>query len=404
MRGSLRCALVCAGFYCTSAHAALDPTDVIKIEPSASLYHDNNLFRLPDVNPALFGIPADRTSDTIRTLGLGLTFDKTISRQRLLLETSFRDTKYDKNTNLDYFGGDGRATWFWQVGNYWNGEAGYRRRRELGGFDDFRLPVKDIIDTEGYGLSGGYLFHPRWRASVLADHQDITHSIRRELDYTADMVGTELRYTTPSENALGLQWRRTDREYPNVPTIQQFTLNDAHRETRLNAVALWQITGQVKLDAQVGHADVKHDFQPQRDFSGVTWRAAATWDTTGKIRLNAYTFRDLRLYIDNVSSFQVVDAVGFSPVYAITSKVVLRGDFSFEKRDYRGDPGFVLLNVDREDNVRVGRLGVTYTPIRNVELSLSYENGDRRSRSQLPTASLNNYDYEAWFGMIKLGF
>ena len=399
-----RCALLCMTFYCAGATAAMDPTDVIKIEPYVSWYHDNNLFRLPDVNPALFGIDPSKKSDTLRILGLGLSFDKMISRQRLQAEANLKDTQYDKNTNLDYKGGDGRAAWMWQIGNYWSGEASYRRRRELGGFDDFRLPVRDIIDSEGRLFGGGYQFHPRWRASVHVNKEEVEHSIRRDLDYTSDSIVSELRYQTPAENSIGLQARRTDRDYANVPTVSSFSVNDAHRETRLNVVSLWQVTGAIKLDAQVGHAEVKHDVQSQRDFSGVTWRAAAIWDVSGKVRLNAFTFKDLRLYIDNVSSYQVVESVGISPMYAVTSKIVLRGDYSFERRDYRGDPGLILTNVDREDNVRVGRLAVTYSPIRNVDLSLSYESGDRRSRSTLPTASLNNYDYEAWFGTIKLGF
>lgn len=383
------------------APAALDPTDVIQIQATVSLIRDNNLFRLPDVDPTLFGIDPAKTSDTTLVKGIGLKFDKLVSRQRLIADINLSEQTYDKNTNLDFFGGDGRLAWLWQVGNYWSGEASYRKRRTLGGFSDFRQNVQDLIDTDTYTLTGGYQFHPRWRVSAELTDQDSTHSAftRRGLESNASTVGTELRYRTPSQNSVGVQVRRTDRTYPNRTTVGLVTFDNGHTETRVNAVASWQTTGALKLDAQLGRTDIQHDQLSQRDFSGVTWRAGAVLDATSKLRFNLNTARDLRLYEDLATSFIVVNSFGFSPVYAMTAKVFLQGDFTFERRAYRGDPGFVILNVNREDNIRVGRIGITYSPIRNIDLSLSYEAGDRKSNM-----FLNSFDYQSWFGSIRIGF
>jgi exopolysaccharide biosynthesis operon protein EpsL len=398
-----------AALYSATATAALDPTDVIRIEASAGFLHDNNLFRLPnEVDPKLFNI--DHPSDTAWILGLGLTFDKMISRQRLLAELNLNNYKYDKNTFLDNTGGTGRAAWFWQVGNLWSGEASYRRKRELGGFEDVRFldisrrAVKDTIDTDVYTFAGRYQFHPRWRVGAELQDLEVSHRIRRELDYDAQVIVADLRYRTPGENTIGVEWRETDRSYPNRITVGPFPIDNGHTETRLNAIALWQFTGALKLDAELGHAEVKHDTQSQRNFSGATWKAGATWEATGKLSFKVSTFRDLRLYEDNLASFQVVDGIGFTPIYAITSKIVLRGDFTFEKRDYRGEPGFLPINVNREDDVRMSRIGVIYTPIRNIDLALTYERGDRRSSSTLPNPSLNDFNYNSWFGTLKIGF
>ena len=62
------------------------------------------------------------------------------------------------------------------------------------------------------------------------------------------------------------------------------------------------------------------------------------------------------------------------------------------------------IDVNREDDVRTGRLGIIYSPIRNIDLSLTYERGDRRSTSALPGASLNDYNYNSWFGTVRFGF
>lgn len=383
------------------AIAALDPTDVIQIQATGSLIRDNNLFRLPDVDSRLFGIDPANRADTARVLGVGLKFDKLVSRQRLIADLNLSETTYDKNTNLDFFGGDGRLAWLWQLGNHWNGEASYSKRRTLAGFGDFQRRIQDLVDTDTYKLTGGYQFHPRWRASGELIEVDSTHSepSRNRLDYTAKVVGAELRYRTPAQSSIGLQARHTDRSYPNRTVVGITTIDNGHTERRLNAIAAWQYTPTMKLDAQFGHVDLQHDQLAVRDFSGVAWRAGATWDTTSKLRFTLRTSKDIRLYEDISTSYVVVHEVGLDPIYAITSKIVMQGTFAFTKREFRGDPGFIVSNINREDNARVGRIGLTYSPLRNVDLSLSYEVGDRKSNRPL-----NSFDYETWFGSIRIGF
>ena len=66
----------------------------------------------------------------------------------------------------------------------------------------------------------------------------------------------------------------------------------------------------------------------------------------------------------------------------------------------RDRSGVVLTDFPtREETLKTARIGVVYTPLRNIDLSLSYERGDRRS-NQL----INNFDYESWFGSLRLRF
>ena len=383
--------------------AALDPTDVVQIQATGSLVHDNNLFRLPDdLDPSLFGIDPDKNSDTTRILGVGLKLDKAISRQRVIGDLTLNDIAYDKNTNLNHIAGDGRLAWLWQVGNHWSGEAAYRKRRALGGFGDFRQSVKDLIDTETFSFSGGYQFHPRWRLSASYYDLDVQHSAptRESLDYNAKSAGVLLTYRTPADNTIGIQARSTDRNYPKRSVLGGIaTFDDGHTETRLEVTTLWRYSGALTFDAAIGHVDVKNNELSQRDFSGLTWKAAAIWEPTGKLRFNLNGAKDVQVYEDVAASYLVVNKVGLSPIYAITSKIFLQGDFNYEKRGYRGDPGFVLGVPEREDKLRIARLTLGYTPIRNIDLSLAYEYGDRRSNREL-----NDYDYRSWFATIRIGF
>ena len=382
--------------------AALDPTDVFQVYGTLSVVRDNNLFREPDVDLTINGIDIGPKSDTVFIKGIGLKLDKTLSRQRLVTDINVNWSTYNKYDQLDYTGGDGRIAWLWQLGDYWNGEAAYRKRRTLGGFADFVLKVKDIVDTDTYTLSAGYLFHPRWRVSADLYKIDASHSaeIRRNLDYDAHAIGAELRYRTPAQNTVALQARRTDRDYPNrIPTP---TTDSGNREMRFNAVSTWHPSGATRLDAQVGYVDVNFDTQDQ-DFSGNTWRAATIWDPTAKLRLSANVFKDIRLYEDQSNSFVKVRGFGLSPIYSVTSKVSLQGDLIHERLNFESN---------REDKTRLARLGLTYAPIRNVDLSVSYEVGRRRSNSEvdvlvsgsIQTIKFNDYDYHTWFATLRVGF
>jgi hypothetical protein len=190
------------------------------------------------------------------------------------------------------------------------------------------------------------------------------------------------------------------------------TIDSGNKETRVNAVGLWQLSGLTRLDGQIGYVDVKYDSFEQRDFSGNTWRAGGVWDLTGKLRVSANVFKDVRLYEDVATSFVVVNGISLSPVYSIASKVLLQADLSYEKRDFRGDPGFLAISENREDKTKLARLGMVYTPIRNVELSLTYEIGRRRSNVEslafidgaFRTIKINDYDYQSWFASVRVGF
>ena len=376
--------------------AAYDSTDVVQMQASAAWVHDNNLFRLPQDS-----VPPP-SADTTRILGAGLKFDKLVSRQHLIADLNLNNSAYQENTNLDYTGGDGRLAWLWQAGNDWSGEARYQRARTLADFAYIQQNVQDLIDTHAYALIGGYRFHPRWRIEAEFTGEDLVHSApgRETLDVNSRSTGSTLTYRTPGDSSIGLQARRTDRNFPN-PTLEGTVLVDnSHRETRLNAIAAWRFSGALKLDAQVGHVEVRFDEFSNRDFSGATGRAAATWDPTGKFRLILNGSKDVQLYQDISTSYTVVTSVGLSPIYSVTPKIVVQGDFNLEKRDFRGDPGIVPpTGPAREDHVRLARVTVRYSPVRYLDLSVSYETGNRESN-----VPANSFEYQSWLATIGASF
>ncbi len=147
---------------------------------------------------------------------------------------------------------------------------------------------------------------------------DSTHSAatRSSLDFAGRTVGAEIRYRTPKLSWLALQARRTDRNYPNREVFGFTTVDNGHREFRLNTVASWQYSGTTKIDARVGHVDLRHDQLAVRHFSGVTWQVGTQWDATPKLRLRLglKTSKDIRLYEDITTSYIVEHSIGLDPI------------------------------------------------------------------------------------------
>jgi hypothetical protein len=121
------------------------------------------------------------------------------------------------------------------------------------------------------------------------------------------------------------------------------------------------------------------------------------------VSLNGY--KDIRLYEDRATSYIVAHGVNIAPLYAITAKINLQGSFVWERREFRGvgDPDFVI-GSQREDIFRFGRVTLTYQPLRFVDLSLSFESGDRSSNVVVSNISINSYDYQAWMATAKISW
>jgi hypothetical protein len=177
-------------------------------------------------------------------------------------------------------------------------------------------------------------------------------------------------------------------------------VDNQYDEIETSAVAQWNVTGKSRIDARLGYTSRKHDQVSQRDFQGITGRLNYDWTIAAKTLLNMALWREIRSIEDVDASYVLSQGFSVGPAWAPTSKLVLQAKLLREKRDFEGDPGFVLTaSPQREDTFRGARLSAGYTPLRNVELSLSLEKGDRSSN-----IAGRDYDYNAVNANAKFSF
>jgi exopolysaccharide biosynthesis operon protein EpsL len=349
--------------------------------------HDTNPFRLSDSDPT----PGPR-SDSVYRLGAGVRAELPAGRQRFLLEAKAQLNDYHRFNLLDHTSYGAGATWRWEVGNQWSGDAGYARRRYLGSLDDIQAPVKDMITEDRFFVSGGYLFTPRWRIRGAAEWLKWNHDdpIRSQLDARIWSGTAGLDYVTPANNTIGGQIKYSEGEYPNQQLVAPAALvvND-YKEWEASMVMRWIVTGKSTLDARLGYTVREHEQVPQRDFDGFTGRVGLDWFVANKTLLNFAVWHEIRSTDDASASYVLSEGWSVGPVWAPTTKLVFQARYLREDRDFKGDPGLVLTGAPpREDTFRGISLTGGWTPLRNIHLSLGVEWGDRSSN-----VLLRDFDY-----------
>lgn len=281
-------------------------------------------------------------------------WDFPVSRQLFTLDARADNYDFNRFSFLDHTAYDLGANWKYQAGPLVSGDLGYRRSRRLTSFNEVQERIKDLITRDYAYVSGGYQFHPRFRArgQVTDDLYNHRASSREVLDarITTETIG--LDYLTPSENTLGLQLQLEQGSYPNRQVVAGSTVDNKYDEYELSAVVGWQLAPKTRFDARLSYTDRNHDQVPQRDFSGATYRAGIGYAPSAKILLDLAGYRELTIVEDLIASAVLTEGVVFGAAWAPTIKTILQGKLFYENREYEGDPGFVLgVNQQRDDEV-----------------------------------------------------
>ncbi|WP_293776200.1 XrtB/PEP-CTERM-associated polysaccharide biosynthesis outer membrane protein EpsL [uncultured Oxalicibacterium sp.] len=340
------------------------------------VFRDDNISRQPDN-----GV---RVSDTWRRTTVGVRIDKPISRQRIIADLSVNDTKYDRFSELDNDGRRLLANWNWVLGNQLSGTAGSSLVENLAPFEDVSAtgePLPSSVRTQRRSfVTGNWRFHPSWRVGAGFNRDNVSYegipSARLQLD-TTDLT---FDYLPRSQNRLGLLLRHGEGRYPN----QFGSDNSDYTQNEIKANLKWQLTGKTGLDFLGGWARRTYDVDPNRNFSGPDGRLALNWDATGKTSFTAATWRQLGVrnvrdeqtnglpaQDDLTSNYSRNTGASLGAVWKATGKITVDATTLTEDRDYN--------RIDRSDRYRKNIIGVTYLPLRKLNVRLAVYDQELRS-------------------------
>jgi exopolysaccharide biosynthesis operon protein EpsL len=356
--------------------------DRLELFAAETITHDSNVFRLSSRQNAesLLGTPS--TADTYYTTSFGLNLDVPLSRQRFLGGLTWNDNRFERFSQLNSTGRDGRATWLWQAGNDWSGQLGYRETLTAASLLDTHGVTPDPIERKQTFFNAAYLLTPRWRlqAGVNSLSQRNGAPLFKAEDVDIDSTEFTASYITPSGNSVGLNLRLDNGRFPNPEFVAGIAFDNAYEQYTASVASDWVITGQSHLNARVGLVSRKYGQLPQRDFDGVTYRAAYDWKPSGKLSLSLIAHQDITTVTDVQTSFALVKGITLQPTLNLTEKTSVSATLDYSVYDYRGNPALALGAVPQEtDRVRSELLTVSYRPSRVLAFLISAQHQTRTS-------------------------
>lgn len=331
------------------------------------MYRDDNISRQPD--------GGSRVSDTWRRTTVGLRFDKEFSRQRVRLDASLNDTKYDTFSRFDNDGRRFLANWDWVLGNRFSGNVGSSYIETLTPFNEVAFdgtPLPSSVRTQRRTyVNGGWSFHPAWRVRAGLTRDDVNYEEIPAARITIDSTEVGLDYTARSQNRIGLVLRHSDATYPNqIPG-----LSSDYTQDEIKADVRWRLTGKTDVQFLGGWARRQFDSQNQRDFTGPDARVTANWAATGKTKFTVAAWRELGTGIyrtnpesvangdDLSSNFSRNTGASLAATWQSTSKLAFDAMVMTEDRNYN--------RIDRDDRYQKTSVGATFLPLRQLNIRMS---------------------------------
>lgn len=363
-------ALLTACLLSLPAEAA--PTDALQLYGGVAYGHDDNLLRVPGDGAMLRGARADRWWQR----EAGLLFDKTYSRQRISLVAKLSKYEFDRFRQLDYYGKDVQATWFWQLGNRFQGKAGMLQQQALASYTDLQSDQRNLRHLRARFVDGAWRLHPSWqlRASVRRDSYSYELFAQRSNDRTEDAADIEFAYGPASGSSVALVARRVEGRYPNPRGTGPGLDSDGFTQNELKLRLLWLATGSSNVDALLGYTRREQPSAGAGRASGLTGRIQASHQPRGKLSYNAAVWRDYAALESSDVSYTLNDGASLGAAWAASAKLRVDASAAYVRRNYAIRAGDASLE-GRRDTTRVRSLAATWSPqpTWQVRLMLAHE-------------------------------
>lgn len=380
-------ALVGALFAASAMPAlAAPPEEGLRLYGGIGWAYDDNILRVPDDEQPFEG----KRGDAYRTAEAGIVYNKRISRQRVAVTAKVSKVKFDHFDQLDYDGRDLQGTWFWEIGNKFEGRAETMYMQTLAPYTDFRSDERNLRKHRRNLFDAGYKMHPSWklRAGYSQDEFDYELLVQRYNNRTEKAAEAELLYTPKSGSSVGLVARRVKGEYPNRRPINAGVLIDDFTQDELKARVNWLATGTTTVQALAGYVRREQPSYGEGKTSGFNGRVTGIYTPRGKISYTAAAWREFAPIESSVVSYTLNKGASIGASWDVTSKVTVDASAVYEKRDYNARRGFLGSN-DLTDAIRSANVRAVWQAQRKVQVIAGYAH---QARTGSPVLGTGKFD------------
>jgi len=381
-------AVFLGALFATAAVSALaaPPEEGLQLYGGIGWAYDDNILRVPDDEAPFEG----KRGDAYRTAEAGILYNKRISRQRVAVSAKVSKVSFDHFDQLDYDGRDLQGTWFWEIGNKFEGRAETMYLQTLAPYTDFRSDQRNLRKQRRHLFDAGYKMHPSWkvRAGYSQDEFDYELLVQRFNNRTEKAVETELLYTPKSGSSVGLVARRVKGEYPNRRPINAGVMVDDFTQDELKARVNWLATGSTTVQALAGYVRREQQSFGEGKTSGFNGRVTGIYTPRGKISYTAAAWREFAPIESSLVSYTLNKGASIGANWDATAKLRVEASAVYEKRDYNARTAFPGSS-DLTDAIRSANVRAVWQAQRKVQVIAGYAHQARSGSEVLGTGKFD---------------
>lgn len=355
---------------------------------SASINHDDNLFRLSDDQSGLVGSSAD----TYRSVIGGVSFERPFGRQLFSGLADFSSMKFDRNNQLDYTGKNLSGEWHWFLGERFEGHLGASYAQALAPFADFHTVARNLRTIRKQYADGSLRFHSswQWRAAYVGYEYAYDLPTQRGNDRKEDSLTAGIDYLARSGSTVGFQFRRLKGRYPYVRSLGPGASEYGFVQDEAKVNVLWLATGSTQVLFLGGWARRKQNADADRADSGTNARLILNWAPAKRVKLTGQVWREFAAIDGALVDSALTTGASATTTWDFSEKIQAVLNLKRDKRRFTqaSTAAVSLPSAFLSDSSHLASLGIVYKPTRKLTLNLS---AFRDQRSGSPAAGTNSY-------------
>lgn len=361
--------------------AAHDPYDLFTPSIGATYAWDDNLFRLPDgVDPLSF-MGHQQRSDQIRTIDLGVTFDKVYEQQRFSVNLDLDQNHFATYTYLDYTAKNGTATWFWSITPDVTGHLLFTRSESLNSFADFTAVStfqRNINVDETRRVDADWRFSGQLHAGAAFYELTQTNTIPAYAFENVRIYSFEPNVSLVSlaGNTLSLYGRAAQGDYLGQQLSATSQTDNTFSEHEAGVRISYAVDGQTSLFGQLGELARQNPHYGDRNFSGLVGVLNWNWIFSGKTSGQVQLSRSIGSYVSETSSYVITDRLAIGPTWAATERTSFSA--ALLETGYEFKDSLVPTQLRRDHNTG-GLISAAWQPVREVTLTATANKSKRNS-------------------------
>jgi exopolysaccharide biosynthesis operon protein EpsL len=355
--------------------------DTFKISAGYSLQSDSNLFRLPAGADTLAQIGRSSAAEQIGVASLGLHVNKAYSLQRVELDFTVNDYRYQHFSYLDFTSINYGAAWRWSLTPRLHGNLIAGRKQTPNSFLDYQgYTLRNEHTDSNLRFDASYELDGAWRllAGAANTRQVNLQPVISEGDTSAASANVGLQYAFASGSTLTYGLKNASGKFLNRTLQPETLLDDGYRQLDNEVRLRWLVYGIGTADASAAYIVRSHPHFAQRDYSGFNTGVSLNWTVTGKSTLGASWARELASYQSDTANYSQTDRFSLGPVWQISPKAALRLRYEVAIRNFLGSPTGTAAS-QRSDTTREATLSFDWQPYQRLNLGASLQNAKRTS-------------------------